>query len=34
MSEGRETLRDVLDGFDAFLKERDLAPPKQRPHLV
>ncbi len=34
MSEGRETLRDVLDGFDTFLKEKDLAPARQRPHLV
>jgi len=30
----RETLGDVLEGFDAFLKEKELAPPKQRPYLV
>jgi len=34
MLEVRETLGDVLDGFAAFLKEKDMAPPKQRPHLV
>lgn len=32
--EVRETLGGVLDGFAAFLKEKELAPPKQRPHLV
>ncbi len=34
MSEAEEKLQAVLEGYSNFMRERQLALPKHRPHLV